>query len=404
MTGETQIIFRDGFFENRKFIRGDMSDPFSLVSELTRRGFQHKDIQNYFSEFVQSKDTGDIEWRVCSQSVTTCRFVTLDDIPSELGQRSDIEARHFKILSDLAEFRSTLGSKNKEVARLKAELDNILANQDSIRLFAGYDPSQRRIFPAIIAWGGVFLEQAQAKGNLRGEKTSQLKAASALVEENETGPSDEQTASSVEQMNSERVAHYPTTTFIYRPLYASLWLLIFVLGLAIGYLLLTSCGSPFNNVCPKNDKITQKIQLDDKYVYNLEKQLVLKNKICSQTIAEGSRTTIEDLLPDVVSPDIEKATCNGKTESGGSGRPRKFTIEVPSGHDGAFSFTYEHYTIKDRAIVTFNGEVLHDTQCTGGLKTINLPKRSGGGNMEILIVPNCDSSTDSTQWDFTISC
>jgi len=139
-------------------------------------------------------------------------------------------------------------------------------------------------------------------------------------------------------------------------------------------------------------------------VYNLEKQLVLKNKICSQTIAEGSRTTIEDLLPDVVSPDIEKATCNGKTESGGSGRPRKFTIEVPSGHDGVFSFTYEHYTIKDRAIVTFNGEVLHDTQCTGGLKTINLPKRSGGGNMEILIVPNCDSSTDSTQWDFTINC
>jgi hypothetical protein len=70
---------------------------------------------------------------------------------------------------------------------------------------------------------------------------------------------------------------------------------------------------------------------------------------------------------------------------------------------GTFQFQRNHYTVKDRMQVFYEGRQLHDTGCTGGSQTINLPYSGTSTLVTVKVTPNC-AGTTGTVWDFTVLC
>lgn len=92
------------------------------------------------------------------------------------------------------------------------------------------------------------------------------------------------------------------------------------------------------------------------------------------------------------------------TESSGGDTPYSATVPLNK-TSGTFKFTYETYTIKDRMVVKYQGNVLHDTGCrsTSAPVSVNLNFSGSQNYATVDVYPNC-AGTTGTAWKFTVSC
>lgn len=105
----------------------------------------------------------------------------------------------------------------------------------------------------------------------------------------------------------------------------------------------------------------------------------------------------------VVKESLKKqGTCNDWLSSGAN-EPEQYTIPLPQSFGGSYKFSYEFYTVKDRARVLYNGSVIHDTQCRGGSDSIDLTGIRGG-QVSIIVDPLCDPSESDTNWRIKLEC
>ncbi|MBM4146097.1 MAG: hypothetical protein FJ240_07455 [Nitrospira sp.] len=95
--------------------------------------------------------------------------------------------------------------------------------------------------------------------------------------------------------------------------------------------------------------------------------------------------------------------CNDVVQAGAN-KPESFTIELEK-KSGAFRFDYETYSIKDRLIITYEGNTLYDSGCIGtnGTKTEYISYSGNSSSITIEVQPNCEG-TASTQWNFVVYC
>jgi hypothetical protein len=98
---------------------------------------------------------------------------------------------------------------------------------------------------------------------------------------------------------------------------------------------------------------------------------------------------------------ICKAACPGGTQAGGDA-PVTRAFELGS-DSGTFNFCYEHFTVKDRMIVRYEDQVLHDTGCVSGNATVPLTYSGDTSLVVVEVVPNCEGTT-GTAWRFRVAC
>ena len=115
----------------------------------------------------------------------------------------------------------------------------------------------------------------------------------------------------------------------------------------------------------------------------------------------STRVTVED-VPPVKAENAYVGQCNTLYDDGGD-EPEQYTVTLPSGFGGGYSFWSEHFSVKDRMIVFFNGSNIYDTGCTGEEREISLSGVYGGGQVRIVVEPNCDG-TSGTSWKLELKC
>lgn len=95
--------------------------------------------------------------------------------------------------------------------------------------------------------------------------------------------------------------------------------------------------------------------------------------------------------------------CNDVVQAGAN-KPESFTIEL-SKNSGTFRFDYETYSVPDRMVVTYEGNILFDTGCTGtnGTKTEYITYSGNATSVTVEVQPNCNN-TPNTGWNFTVYC
>ncbi|WP_309896489.1 hypothetical protein [Archangium sp.] len=105
-----------------------------------------------------------------------------------------------------------------------------------------------------------------------------------------------------------------------------------------------------------------------------------------------------------VYPDYADQTvqCNVPVSSGAGG-DKPYSVNVNLGAaSGAFRFTYDTQSVKDRMIVRVNGVALYDTGCVGQSTSVVL-NYSGSTVANVEVLPNCEGTT-GTAWSFSVGC
>ncbi|MBI3711566.1 MAG: FecR domain-containing protein [Burkholderiales bacterium] len=93
--------------------------------------------------------------------------------------------------------------------------------------------------------------------------------------------------------------------------------------------------------------------------------------------------------------------CNTTTKAG-TNPPQ--TIVVNVGHNaGTAQFQYEMFDVPDHMIVQYGGQVLADTGCVSGRKSLPLALSGASEQVTIVVQPACRKS-ERTEWNFTLSC
>ena len=95
--------------------------------------------------------------------------------------------------------------------------------------------------------------------------------------------------------------------------------------------------------------------------------------------------------------------CN-QAYSNGANEPEQYTVNITDNFSGTYEYYYEHFTVKDRATLIFNGNTIFDTGCTSGSKKVALPMINSGGELKIIVQPKCVPNSGDTQWNFRLSC
>jgi hypothetical protein len=98
---------------------------------------------------------------------------------------------------------------------------------------------------------------------------------------------------------------------------------------------------------------------------------------------------------------ICKAACPGGTQAGGDA-PVTRAFELGS-TSGTINFCYQTFTVKDRLIVRYEDQVLHDTGCVSDGTTAPLTYAGASSLVVVEVVPNCEGTT-STAWRFRVAC
>lgn len=98
---------------------------------------------------------------------------------------------------------------------------------------------------------------------------------------------------------------------------------------------------------------------------------------------------------------ICEGTCPGGTQAGNN-VPFYGSFELGSSN-GTFRFFREHYRVRDRMEVIYEGTVIHDTGCTGGSETVMLSYSGSATNVVVRVTPNC-AGTTGTAWNFRVDC
>jgi hypothetical protein len=93
--------------------------------------------------------------------------------------------------------------------------------------------------------------------------------------------------------------------------------------------------------------------------------------------------------------------CN-ETSQAGSDTPDTQIIELGK-NSGAFSFSYQTYSIKDQIIVMYEGSVLFDTGCVGASGSPSLQYSGSSTKITVKVIPDCAGET-GTAWNYTIGC
>ena len=109
-------------------------------------------------------------------------------------------------------------------------------------------------------------------------------------------------------------------------------------------------------------------------------------------------------VPVVKSEHMHQGKCSTRYHEGAEA-PEQYSIPIEPGFSQLYTLDYEHYGIKDRTRLYFNGRLLKDTQCTRDGGKLELPDLSAGGQIKIIIDPHCDpTNTGATKWWFELNC
>ena len=109
-------------------------------------------------------------------------------------------------------------------------------------------------------------------------------------------------------------------------------------------------------------------------------------------------------VPVVKSEHMHQGECSTRYHEGAEA-PEQYSIPIEPGFSQLYTLDYEHYGIKDRTRLYFNGRLLKDTQCTRDGGKWELPDLSAGGQIKIIIDPHCDpTNTGATKWWFELNC
>ncbi|KAI6185004.1 hypothetical protein M3Y97_00657700 [Aphelenchoides bicaudatus] len=96
--------------------------------------------------------------------------------------------------------------------------------------------------------------------------------------------------------------------------------------------------------------------------------------------------------------------CDGQ-QVAGADTPVAIRYQMDTNSAKNLRFVYETFQVKDRIIVSYDGQTLFDSGCVGTLGQKQAPISYKGNSMEVRVdvEPNCDG-TSQTQWHFTLPC
>ena len=118
----------------------------------------------------------------------------------------------------------------------------------------------------------------------------------------------------------------------------------------------------------------------------------------------ATQTSGVDEVPAVKSEHMHEGKCSTRYHEGAEA-PEQYSIPIEPGFSQLYTLEYQHYGIKDRTRLYFNGRLLKDTQCTRDGGKWELPDLSAGGQIKIIIDPHCDpTNTGATKWWFELNC
>jgi hypothetical protein len=94
--------------------------------------------------------------------------------------------------------------------------------------------------------------------------------------------------------------------------------------------------------------------------------------------------------------------CNTASKAGAN--PPE-TINVAVGRaQGTAQFSYDMYVEPDQMIVRYGGQILLDTGCVPGSKTIPLTLNGSSDQVVVSVKPSCRGNGATTKWTFTLGC
>ncbi len=93
--------------------------------------------------------------------------------------------------------------------------------------------------------------------------------------------------------------------------------------------------------------------------------------------------------------------CNSTTKAG-SNPPQTIVVNVGR-QAGVAQFQYEMFDVPDHMMVQYGGQVLADTGCVSGRKSLPLTLSGASEQVTIVVQPACRKS-ERTEWNFSLSC
>lgn len=123
---------------------------------------------------------------------------------------------------------------------------------------------------------------------------------------------------------------------------------------------------------------------------NAEKEFRKLRNECGARIGEAAKPP----APVVVD-------CN-TTSKAGTNPPQTITVNVGRAA-GTVSFSYDMFRIPDHMEVQYGGQVVADTGCVSGRKSIAIPLSGVSDQVTVVVKPACEKSAQ-TRWNFTLGC
>ena len=101
---------------------------------------------------------------------------------------------------------------------------------------------------------------------------------------------------------------------------------------------------------------------------------------------------------------MHQGKCSTRYHEGAEA-PEQYSIPIEPGFSQLYTLDYQHYDLKDRTRLYFNGRLIKDTQCSPDRGSLELPNLSAGGQIKIIIDPHCDpTDKGTTSWWFRLNC
>jgi len=95
--------------------------------------------------------------------------------------------------------------------------------------------------------------------------------------------------------------------------------------------------------------------------------------------------------------------CDGVSEAGDD-TPFSRTVTLDS-TSGSVTLNYEHYSVPDRTIVSYEGIAIIDTGCASGSGSPSGSYSGQSSFLTVAVIPGCgDTSNSGTSWDFRLGC
>lgn len=129
-------------------------------------------------------------------------------------------------------------------------------------------------------------------------------------------------------------------------------------------------------------------------VWDVDTQKNLCQCAANFVLADDKKSCVPKKEPVVIA-------CNTTTKAG-KNPPQTIVVNVGR-NAGTAMFKYEMFTVPDHMVVQYGGQTLADTGCVGGSKSMPLALNGASEQVTIIVQPACKKS-ESTEWNFTLSC